>query len=533
MHLAKQKIGMWGLGIVGWSVLKYLAAQKINSPANLKLDNIKLNDFTLTVFEQRDLNPEEFAQLASLGVALEINLEKFLNSADLIIPSPGIDLRSYQAYKSKFYSELDLFSANFHKPILAITGSLGKTTVTTVLAELLTKLNLRVGVGGNIGVGMCDLITQQTELDLVVLELSSFQLEQAQKFRANGALWTNFCANHLDRHDNLSEYFKAKLRLFELQETTGISLLPGELLKDRLALEQLAQANIKSKLSWFGLTRPKGFGERAVRNSKSDVGVGEGLFIELIDSRKIKNLYYVQDNFIVREQAGELNNLIAVGELDASILLINWVALVGFLDLVSSDLLALEILPIATISKKPVSNTTAAQDQAWESTNNLINILQKYKFAGIEHRLEFFTELNGVKFYNDSKSTVPEATLAALEKLTNSSAGSVSPIILILGGLGKGVQRDKFIGELVKYKNLKQIIIFGGESENLKKWCDLYNLNSVICVDLPAVITQIWQIAKLGDTVLFSPSGSSYDLFKNYMVRGQEFKKIVLKQSRM
>lgn len=529
MHLAKQKIGMWGLGIVGWSVLKYLAAQKINSPADLKLDNIKLNDFTLTVFEQRNLNPEEFAQLASLGVALEINLEKFLNSVDLIIPSPGIDLRSYQAYKSKFYSELDLFSANFHKPILAITGSLGKTTVTTVLAELLTKLNLRVGVGGNIGVGMCDLITQQTELDLVVLELSSFQLEQAQKFRANGALWTNFCANHLDRHDNLSEYFKAKLRLFELQKATGISLLPGELLQDWLALEQLAQANIKSKLSWFGLKRP------AVTElfEQEKAKTGETIKSLPLASSKIKNLYYVHDNFIVREQAGEIYNLIAVGELDASILLINWVALVGFLDLVSSDLLVLEILPIATISKKPVSNTTAVQDQAWESTNNLINILQKYKFAGIEHRLEFFTELNGVKFYNDSKSTVPEATLAALEKLTNSSAGSVSPIILILGGLGKGVQRDKFIGEIVKYKNLKQIVIFGGESENLKKWCALYNLNSVVCVDLPAVITQIWQIAKLGDTVLFSPSGSSYDLFKNYMVRGQEFKKIVLKQSRI
>lgn len=535
MTLATQKIGMWGLGIVGWSVLKYLAAQKINPPANLT--KIKFSNFSLTVFEQRDLSPAELALLSDLGVSQEFNLENFLNSMDLIIPSPGVDLRSYQVYKPKFYSELDLFAASFNKPILAITGSLGKTTITTVLAELLTKLNLRVGVGGNIGVGMCDLIFQQAELDLVVLELSSFQLEQAQNFRAQGALWTNFCANHLDRHDNLVEYFNAKLNLFELQESTGISLLPNELLGN---LELLNLANLKSKLSWFGLTRP------------------EEKILELVSPEKIKHLYYLRDNFIVREQVGEFSNLIAISELDPSILLINWIALVGFLDLIS-NLLAPEILSAVTHDQKLAKNTNVIRDQVWGPAGNIINILREYKFAGIEHRVELFAEINGVKFYNDSKSTVPEATLAALERLTNPSANlknitvtgaahvntntytsnsdsvtiSFSPIILILGGLGKGVQRDKFISELVKYKNksknLKQIIIFGGESQDLKKWCDLLNLNSAVCVDLPAVITQIWQIAIAGDSVLFSPSGSSYDLFKNYMIRGQEFKKLVLK----
>jgi UDP-N-acetylmuramoylalanine--D-glutamate ligase len=518
MNLAKQKIGMWGLGIVGWSVLKYLAAQKINQQANLdnlelvnlaketgvkkaviNLNQLNLSDCELIVFEQRDLSPAELAQLASLGISQETNLENFLNFSDIIISSPGVDLRAYQTYKNKFYSELDLFAASFNKPILAITGSLGKTTITTVLAELLTELNLRVAVGGNIGVGMCDLISQQAALDLVVLELSSFQLEQAQSFRAQGALWTNFCANHLDRHDNLAEYFKAKLRLFELQEAAGISLLPGELLINNLA--NLKLAKIKSQLNWFGLTRPA----VAELFEQELAKTGESIKSLPLASSKIKNLYYVQDNFIVREQAGEINNLIAVAKLDASILLINWVAIVGFLDLVSNNLLTF-------------------------GANNLINSLREYKFAGIEHRVELFTEINGVKFYNDSKSTVPEATLAALEKLTSSSA---SPIILILGGLGKGVQRDKFISELVKYKNksknLKQVIIFGGESQDLKKWCDLANLNSLVCVDLLAVVAQVWQIALPGDSVLFSPSGSSYDLFKNYMIRGQEFKKLVLK----
>ncbi len=536
MTLATQKIGMWGLGIVGWSVLKYLAVQKINPPANLA--KIKFSDFSLTVFEQRELSPAELALLSDLGVSQEVNLENFLNSMDLIIPSPGVDLRAYQVYKPKFYSELDLFAASFNKPILAITGSLGKTTITTVLAELLTKLNLRVDVGGNIGVGMCDLIAQQADLDLVVLELSSFQLEQAQSFYAQGALWTNFCANHLDRHDNLVDYFNAKLNLFELQESTGISLLPNELL-DNPGLLNLA--NLKSKLSWFGLTRP------------------EEKLLKLIDSGKIKQIYYLRDNFIVREQAGGFSNLIAISELDPSILLINWVALVGFLDLVNNNLRASEILPGVTLDQKLAKNTNVIRDQVWGPAGNIINILREYKFAGIEHRVELFAEINGVKFYNDSKSTVPEATLAALERLTNPSANlknitvtgaahvntntytsnsdsvtiSFSPIILILGGLGKGVQRDKFIGELAdfhrKSKNLKQILIFGGESQDLKKWCDSANLNSLICADLSDVVAQVWQIAKPGDRVLFSPSGSSYDLFKNYMVRGQEFKKLVLK----
>ncbi len=482
MKLAKQKIGMWGLGIVGWSILKYLATQKINFQANL--NNLKSSNFDLIVFEQRELSPEELAQLAILGVSQATKLADFLNFTDIVIPSPGVDLRDYKAYKHKFYSELDLFAANFHKPILAITGSLGKTTITTVLAELLTKLNLRVAVGGNIGVGMCDLIDQQANLDLVVLELSSFQLEQVQNFCAQGALWTNFCANHLDRHNNLTEYFKAKLRLFELQEAAGISLLPNELLDN---LELLNLDKIKSKLNFFGSEK----------------------FSGLINLGIINNLYYVRADFIVREQAGRVTNLIRVAELDASILLINWVAIVGFLDLVNNNLLSVSKPSV------PVSEV-----------NNLINILRDYKFAGIEHRVEFFAEINGVKFYNDSKSTVPEATLAALNCLTNKVA--TSPIILILGGLGKGVKRDKFISELIKYKNLKQVIIFGGEAQVLKKWCDLHNLNSLVCADLSDIVAHVWEIAEPSDNVLFSPSGSSYDLFKNYMVRGQEFKKLVL-----
>src|SRR3990167_1941464 len=406
-RLQAPAIGIWGLGIVGWSVLRYLtrlrqlehSGQIVGAawPAVVPITA------TIVVCEQRALTALELAQLQTLGVQVTADVAQFLQQCYRIIPSPGVDLHPYQAHQVKFLSELDLFYAGFSQPILAVTGSLGKTTITTMISELLTKLGYRVCVGGNIGVGMCDLIEQQADLDLAVLELSSFQLEAAQQLRAQWALWTNFYPNHLDRHADLTAYFAAKLQLILNQQAVDIGILPADLCTTALStLKQVSATavnnasvrhdaqlaaevpgvkltgsnHLASQLSCFSLARPTHL-------------MSAGQLVA-----PLQGAYYVHDQVIVREQGGVITPLVTWAQLSAQTMLINWVAIVALLDRLVVD-----------------SRLKQLGTQNWPT------MLVTYQFGGVPHRLELCQEGQGVKFYNDSKSTVPEATLAALASL--------------------------------------------------------------------------------------------------------------------
>jgi UDP-N-acetylmuramoylalanine--D-glutamate ligase len=133
-----------------------------------------------------------------------------------------------------------------------------------------------------------------------------------------------------------------------------------------------------------------------------------------------------------------------------------------------------------------------------------------------EHRCEFVASIRGVDFYNDSKATVIQSTEAAVGRF----ASSGRPIILILGGLSKGVDRSPLINQLANIKNIKKIYCFGKE-------CAVFSQISSYCTTLEGVIEDIEKIMVAGDLVLLSPSGTSYDLYKNYEERGTVFKMLV------
>lgn len=523
MKLQQKQIGIWGLGVVGWSVLRYLIARRGQEQPGVPTGQ-------LVVFEQRVLTANELVQLQNWGVTVALTLEQFLTECAVIIPSPGIDLRPYQAYQAKFFSELDLFYAGFTKPILAVTGSLGKTTVTTVVSELLSKLGYRVGVGGNIGVGMCDLIAQQADFDLAVLELSSFQLELAQQFRPHWALWTNFHPNHLDRHADLAGYFGAKLKLFAQQQTQDVGILPAELVTPELIaqLSRLAERSHSNLGVPALVTAPTDASANTDRGAQPDLAVSDtpglaktGHYLggklscfsldrptRLLTAGQLvaplQCAYYVQDQMIVREQGGVSTPLVATAQLSPQIMLINWVAIISLLDRIQAEL-------------------------APALVSQLNSVLSAYQFTGIPHRLELCGELRGVKFYNDSKSTVPAATLAALNSLT------AQAVILVLGGLSKGVNRESLVAQLGAFTNLKVVICFGAEAEQLQAWCVKYGLPAVVAPDLAGVLSRVWQLVASeqlrasvgGVSVLFSPAGSSFDLFQNYQARGAAFKALV------
>ncbi len=137
------------------------------------------------------------------------------------------------------------------------------------------------------------------------------------------------------------------------------------------------------------------------------------------------------------------------------------------------------------------------------------------------HRMELVRTYNGITFYNDSKSTTPASTLQAVQQCAE------KPTILLLGGLSKGIDRKPLIAQLRDMHQVKIIICFGAEAEQLHAWCQEIVLESVVCPTLESALTKALEHAQQGDTVLLSPAGSSFDLFKNFEERGNQFKALV------
>ena len=155
MNTAHKKIGIWGLGVVGTSALKYFLLK---------------GEYALEVLDTKHPSQQDQEFLAQHAIPFYLqnsDLILFLERNDSILPSPGIDLQPYQAYQHKWMSELDVFGAEYNKPIIAITGTVGKTSITHLLGQLLNASGLKTSVGGNIGTGMLDLLTIPSDATLL------------------------------------------------------------------------------------------------------------------------------------------------------------------------------------------------------------------------------------------------------------------------------------------------------------------------------------------------------------------------------
>lgn len=441
---AANKIGVWGFGLVGQSLVKYFHQHGYTD---------------LLVYDVKPVDPV----VVPAKFNFTLDLEFFLTSCDYIFPSPGVDLDAYQAYQYKFRSELDLFYQNWRQPIFAITGTLGKTTLTSTLASLLNQAGQRSIAAGNIGLPMLELLEQDYEI--AVLELSSFQLNLARQFAPDLAVWTNFFPNHLDWHKTLANYFLAKAHIFLNQTAEQITLLPISLIPELINFK----LKFKSRLYFFGLAS-----ELNELNLNYMQQFAQGVFILQSGAVILKNQF-------TSMKVGELASLSVVTTYELNLVVL-----------------------LAIIYLKQ------------------IKLPAQINFKSIEHRLELFYVANNIDWYNDSKSTVPQATLAAVQQLSG------RPIILFLGGISKGVNRAEMVRAL---KNqVKLVICFGGEAESLNQFCLDAQLNSVKFSSLQEAVSYAQQMAVSGDQILFSPAGASFDLFKNYVERGQVFKQLVLKQ---
>lgn len=385
--------------------------------------------------------------------------ERILN-ADWIVKSPGIPKKADIIHKIhergiRLSSEIEFAAGFTDAKIIAITGSNGKTTTTSLIYHILKNDGLNVGLGGNIGYSFARQVADENH-EYYVLEVSSFQLDDIQNFRPYISLLLNLSQDHLDQYNyNYEEYALAKFKITENQENDNFFIYNKDDEMSKIILEKL---EIKAKMIPFS-TKEK---------------VAEGGFIN-DDKIEVK----LKDDFSMKiEELSLLGTHNVANSLAASI--------------------AGKILQINNESIRHSLMT----------------------FQAVEHRLEFVSEIGGVKYINDSKATNVNAAYYALESMK-------TPTVWIVGGLDKGNDYSE-IEELVKRK-VKAIVCLGIDNDKIINFFKdkiefIYDTSS-----MEKAVETAKALAKKGDTVLLSPCCASFDLFQSYEDRGRQFKDQVLK----
>lgn len=386
--------------------------------------------------------------------------EERILAADWIIKSPGIPKKAEIISKInqkgiRLSSEIEFASEFTDAKIIAITGSNGKTTTTSLIYHILKNDDLKVGLGGNIGKSFAKQVADEN-FDYYVLEVSSFQLDDIQNFRPHISLLLNLSQDHLDQYNyNYEEYALAKFRIAENQENDNFFIYNKD---DEMSMNLLNKLEIKAKMIPF-----------SIQEKLKDGGfvTGEKIVVKLYD-----------------EFSMDLDELSLVGNHN-----------------VANSLAASIAGKILKIRNESIRNSLMT-------------------FQAVEHRLEQFAEIDGVKYINDSKATNVNATYYALESMKQ-------PTVWIVGGTDKGNDYTE-IEDLVKRK-VKAIVCLGLDNQKIIDFFQnkkdlIYSTSS-----MEEAVKISKSLAKSGDTVLLSPCCASFDLFENYEDRGHQFKNEVLK----
>lgn len=453
-----------GFGVVGKSILRFMRA---NYPKN----------YEIAVWDERTFNHDEQAMLEQARAASVApnNLQQALEQADVFIPSPGIAPEIWSSVRTKLVSEFDLFAQHHKGSVIGVTGTLGKTSVTQLITQLLLQCELSFIAAGNIGLPMLDWASHNKN-NGVVLELSSFQLEQSSQAVCDVAVWTNIFDNHLDRHQTRENYVNAKLRIVE-----------------RLGAAQSFVASCQVLHELSSVLSPL--------LCKKDTPALWAVHIcsqaeRLACQRSLTKLHPL------RQDLYAANNLVMINQIES-----------GY---ASSEAIfaSTNLFPQATFLNNTLLAVAAlrAYGISQEIIINALGRLPENFMGGYgEHRILLCHQSKGVDFYNDSKATVMASTRAAIDLLIQ----RYQSIILILGGLGKGVDRTPLAQYVTTISQITSTYTFGKTDPAFSDFTHFATLDELM--------EQVHKIAQPGDCVLFSPSGSSYDCYTDYKQRGKHF----------
>ena len=383
--------------------------------------------------------------------------EEDLDDIDLIVKSPGIYpfhelLEKAREKNIEIISDIELSYRNLKtNNVIAVTGTNGKTTTTTILGDILKRV-AKTYVVGNIGRGILEITKEASDNDYVVIEASSFQLEDTIEFKPHIAVLTYVTSDHLDWHKTRQNYVNAKFKIFKNQDENDFAILNYE---DKDLAEEY---KLQAEKYYFSMEKIEDKGAY-LHDGKIYFNNGEKTE-EVLDIKDIK----IPGDHNVR------NIMAAI--IACRLLKVN-------LDIIRKSIIS---------------------------------------FTGVEHRIEFVREVEGVKYYNDSKGTNPDSTEVAI-------AAMDGDVVLIAGGYDKGADFDNLI-EKSKDK-IKTAILFGETAEKISNSCKKYGVEFFITEDLKRAVELANKLSSSGDDVLLSPACASWDMYKSYEIRGQHFKDLV------
>lgn len=453
MFAYKEKfVGVIGAGIEGLSSAGYF----------------KNEGAYVTVLDQKpvdQLDQEIVQKLNQLGIRTKFSpdcLEK-LDDYEILVRTPGIrpdisQLQKAQNLGKTITSNTKVFFEHCSATIIGVTGTKGKGTTATLIAEILKGAGKKVFLGGNIGTPALDLLANLSSEDYVVLELSSFQLFDLEK-SPHVAVVLMVVQEHLDWHKDVTEYKEAKFNISRFQNPQDFSIV-----------------NVDYPIS------------------REFLNIGQGKKLQISTKEELSNGVFLTNDQIYRRVGAAAERVLSTTEvgLVGKHNLENIIAAVA-----AVTSLGVEVRPIAEVIKG---------------------------FKGLEHRLEFVREINGVKYYNDSFSTTPETAIAAIKSFTQ-------PEIIILGGSDKGSDYSELGQTIVNTSNIKAVILIGQMGPKIKEAMEKAGEFKGQIKDgaknMAEIYSQIKEVADSGDVVLLSPACASFGMFKNYKERGRLFKEEV------
>lgn len=388
---------------------------------------------------------EEGIKVVTGGHPLELLDEDF----EWMVKNPGIPYNNpmvMRALEKKIpvITEVELAYLISDAPIIGITGSNGKTTTTTMIAEVLTTGGQNGLLSGNIGFPASQVAQDAGETDTLVMELSSFQLMGIEAFHPEIAVITNLMPTHLDYHGSFEEYVAAK---WNIQKNMTAS--------DYVVL------NFNQDLA-----------KELAKKTAAKV-------LPFSTKEKVDGAYLDGDVLTFRGEA-----IMKASELG-----------VPGSHNVENALATIAVAKLRGIDNQVIRETLT-------------------HFGGVKHRLQYVGEINQVKFYNDSKSTNILATQKALSGFDNSK------VILIAGGLDRGNEFDELVPDI---KGLKKMVILGESAARVKRAADQAEVSYLDASDIRDATRKAFSVAEPGDIVLLSPANASWDMYKNFEVRGDEF----------
>lgn len=450
MMFENKKIFILGFARSGYDASKLLAKRG---------NQVVINDGK----DEESHEQDKIRELKELGVQFFFggHPDELLDSSyDFLIKNPGVPIDHKYIVKANLLGipvineaemAFRILSNEKRFKLVAITGTNGKTTTTTLIYRFLSAFRDGVHLTGNIGYPLSGFIDDIKDDDIVVMETSCQQLENLDMFRPDIAVLTNISEAHLEFMKTYEHYTYVKSKIFNRQTSRDVAIIN---MGDNESLR--ITRNIKATTKYF--------------SSKSPIN---GCYI------KDNAIYYYSDMVVL------LSDIKLRG-------------VHNYENIMAAIMVAKEFNVSNDVIREVLSN-----------------------FLGVEHRLEFVDEINGVKYYNDTESTNIKCTKIALSSFNEKT-------ILLLGGY----ERNQDFNDLKDYcSNVKAIVAIGECRDRVKQFGDSIGIKTVVCEHLKEAFNECVKLSSPGDVVLLSPASASWDQYKQCEDRGDEFKNYVKKLS--